>query len=365
MKKRIVFATQCLALVLVYGTSFSAHGQYDDVQRFGTRGNPQANGAAPSSRSATDNAGFSFNGVLNNALTITGNPDPIGKNFRESVKKVAVLKMKLQEAISLNNEKFISEVKSEAKSALAEHFDRELAVQGSIQANLIRRADSAASQNQLRRSSKDELINLQLQSYVMEKDTPSLDLGAKNLDELSLIDLGRKDQARRSGPDVSSLGGGGGDRFANIRTPGVPSNPTDTSDPTLDSGFKFAHNPQNPKAMIESARTKLAEATTTKEESQATEELKAALVNYFDRDLEERDRLLKMVRSDIEKMKQKLEKRASSKSSIVELQFKMIVNEASGLGFFSPTVTTKPISAPSSFDDRPANDLLGSPVQPR
>ena len=355
MKKRIEFATQCLALVLVYGTSFSAYGQDDDVSRFGTRGNPQANGAAPSSRSATDNAGFSFNGVLNNALTITGNPDPIGKNFRESVKKVAVLKMKLQEAISLNNEKFISEVKSEAKSALAEHFDRELAVQGSILANLIRRADSAASQNQLRRSSKDELINLQLQSYLMEKDTPSLDLGVKNLDEQSLIDLGRM-----SGRDVSSLGGGGGNRFANIRTAGVPSNPTDASDPNLPSVVQFAHNPRNPKAIkaiIESARAKLAEATTTKEESQATDELKAALVNYFDRDLEERDRLLKMVRADIEKMKQKLEKRASSKNSVIELQFKMFVNEASGLGFFSPPVTT----------DRPddTKPLSGSSLLPR
>jgi hypothetical protein len=355
MKKRIVFATQCLALVLVYGTSFSAHGQ-DDVSRFGTSGNPQVSGTSPSARRATDNTpGFTFNGVLNNALTITGNPDPIGKNFRESVEKVAVLKRKLREAISLNNEKFISEAKSEAKSALVEHFDRELAVQGSILANLSKRADSTASQNQLRRSSKDELINLQLQSYVMEKDTPSLDLGAKNLDEQSLFDLGRM-----SGPDVTAATPGFGTRSPNIRTAGDPSNPTDASDPNLISVVQFAHNPRNPKAIkaiIESARAKLAEATTTNEESQATDELKAALVNYFDRDLEERDRLLKMVRADIEKMKQKLEKRASSKSSIVELQFKMIVNEASGLGFFSPPVTT------DRLDD--LKPLSGSSLLPR
>ncbi len=335
MKKRIVFATQCLALVLVYGTSFSAHGQYDDVQRFGTSAAPQANGTSPSARRATDNTpGFTFNSVLNNAYTITENPDPIGKNFRESVEKVAVLKRKLREAISLNNEKFISEAKSEAKSALVEHFDRELAVQGSILANLSKRADSTASQNQLRRSSKDELIDLQLQSYLLEKDSPKLGIGAKSLDELSSFDLGRM-----SVPDVTATPGFG-NRNPNIRTAGVPSNPTDASDPNLISGVQFAHNPQNPKAMIESARAKLAEATTTKEESQATDELKTALVIYFDRDLEERDRLMKTVRTDIEKMKQKIEKRASSKNSIIELQFKMVVNEASGLGFFSPQVTT-------------------------
>ena len=356
MKKRIEFATQCLALVLVYGTSFSAHGQ-DDFSRFGTSANPQVSGPSPGSLRDPD-AGFSFNSVLNNALTITGNPDPIGKNFRESVEKVAVLKRKLREAISLTNEKFISEAKSEAKSALVEHFDRELAVQGSILANLSKRADSTASQNQLRRSSKDELIHLQLQSYVMEKDTPSLDLGAKNLDEQSLFDLGRM-----SGPDVTAATPGFGTRSPNIRTAGDPSNPTDASDPNLISVVQFAHNPRNPKAInaikaiIESARAKLAEATTTNEESQATDELKAALVNYFDRDLEERDRLLKMVRADIEKMKQKLEKRASSKSSIVELQFKMIVNEASGLGFFSPPVTTDRFDAPKP--------LSGSSLLPR
>ena len=195
------------------------------------------------------------------------------------------------------------------------HFANELAIRESELAVLIKRADNAESQYKQRLDSKDELIELQLQSYVLEADAPEASLGG-NMPRLPAGALaapgGRILSSGLTSP--TTLGGGGSSGLGG--TGQVPQ--------------------QNDKTTIEEARMKLARAASVDQESQATKELKEALSVYFLRDLEERDRLLKIVRADIEKMQQKLKQRSSSKDAIVGLQFKIFVNEASGLGFFSP-----------------------------
>jgi hypothetical protein len=262
----------------------------------------------------------------------TENPDPHAKSLRQSGEKLAHLKAKLAQAISLKDEKIIAEVKGEVKDALNEHFAYDLALRETVTARLIKRADSAESQNKQRLALKDELIDLQLQSYVMEKDSLAVGSSELDLDSPSLFgsksettsnDFGnRRASSLKSSPLATPLSGNGADPFSGLSVDSV------------------REPQQNPIVMIEKARLKLATVASVDEESQATKELREALGVYYLRDLEERDRLLKTVRADIEKMKQKLEKRASSENSIVELQFKLFVNEASGLGFFSPKATT-------------------------
>ncbi len=316
MKKRLAFSAPLLAFVLAYGTSYSAIGQDRTMG-----GSDLGRNDGPSGRSR---------GVL---------PDPTAKNFQESAEKIAMLKRKLQEAISLKDEKILSDMKGEVKIALNVHFDRDLAIQESELARLSKRADSADSQCKQRRTARNEIIDLQLQSYLLEKNTPSL--GSDSAEAQSFLNAGRKDEAQRKFSRASSQGSS--DPFGSSPESQPSSDPFGSSSDGAAGQTQFndgiSNHPYQSKDMIEKAREKLAESATADEEAQATQELKGSLETYFDHDLRERERILKAVRTDLEKMKQKLEKRASSKNDIVELQFKMFVNEASGLGFFSPKVT--------------------------
>lgn len=299
MKKRLGYMMPFLAFGFMFGGTFSAHGQ----SQLGS----------PSNLSQPDKVGFES----------LGNPVAVGPSQLEFNKKLGYLKAKLTEALTLKDEKIITDVKGELKVALNEHFANDLAIREAKLAGLTKRADNAESQNKQRLAAKEELIELQLQSFVMEKDT----IGSSERDKefQNLFGIGRQ-----STPDA---------------TPGFA-----TSDGPFFGDPNSAAAPsvqQNRTSTIGVARMKLAAASSADEETQATKELKVALDAYFDRDLEERNRLLKTVRADIEKMKQKLEKRANSKNSIIDLQFKMVVNEASGLGFFSPAATSNDLSDPN------------------
>lgn len=328
MKKRLGYMMPFLAFGFMFGGAFSAHGQ------------SQPGGASGISVSS---------GVYSTESGITAEIAA----HRDSLRNILVLlKAKLKEALALKDEKVISDVKGEVKYALNEQFANDLAIQESKLAVLIKRADIAESRNKLRLDSKDELIELQLKSYVLETDGPANGSSELELDSQSLFG-----SRRQSKPDVffTDPNGVSPSNLAVERTTANPIFPAADDRPAVDelSGATPGRSAlgsrrrlhQSNNATIEEARMKLARAASVAEETQATKELKNALVAYFDLDMEEREQILKTVRAEIEQMKQKLEKRASSKNSIIELQFKMFVNEASGLGFFSPPATTDRIDA--------------------
>ena len=86
---------------------------------------------------------------------------------------------------------------------------------------------------------------------------------------------------------------------------------------------------------IRDSRQQLAAATIETEQRKAIHDLTTALGEYFDSDMQFRTDELKKIRDGLVNMQARFEKRTLAKDSIVELQLKMIVNEANGLGFFS------------------------------
>lgn len=335
MKMRLGYMP-LLSLAFMLGSECSAHGQ----STFDGGG-----GIYPSDLSKPEktNSGFDF----------TGNPNAVGSSFRQSGEKLAFLKRKLIEALTLKDEKIITDVKGEVKDVLNEHFAHDLAIRESELARLIKRADNAESQNKQRLDSKDELIELQLQSYVMDNDAPGASpVGDPLLSEKAVTVPGSNERYSSLGSRSSTtVGGSGGFTPLTLPNSSKRSSAINSTGEGTGPGLQ-----QTNKATIEKARMKLARAVSADDEAKATKELKEALSVYFLHDLEERDRLLKAVRADIEKMKQKLEKRSNSKSSIVDLQFKLFVNEASGLGFFSPKVTaTKDFFGANPTVERPVS----------
>lgn len=68
--------------------------------------------------------------------------------------------------------------------------------------------------------------------------------------------------------------------------------------------------------------------------------LRERLAKVFDTDMEQRDKELASMQARIDKLKEKLDNRRGKKAEILDLQFKVMVNEANGLGFYTPRQST-------------------------
>ena len=70
------------------------------------------------------------------------------------------------------------------------------------------------------------------------------------------------------------------------------------------------------------------------QKANAKQEIEALLIKYFDEDIETRQAKITEIEQRIAKLKTQLQKRRAAKSELVQLQMKLIENEAAGLGFF-------------------------------
>ncbi|HEX3598527.1 MAG TPA: hypothetical protein VHU84_00210, partial [Lacipirellulaceae bacterium] len=70
------------------------------------------------------------------------------------------------------------------------------------------------------------------------------------------------------------------------------------------------------------------------EKSVAQKKLNEALSKYFDEDMVQREKELKQVEERVTKLHDLLERRRSSKQEIVDLEAKVALNQANGLGFY-------------------------------
>ena len=70
------------------------------------------------------------------------------------------------------------------------------------------------------------------------------------------------------------------------------------------------------------------------EKAKAKQELQVLLNQYFDEDIKARQTKITEIEQRVAKLKAQLEKRRAAKSELVQLQMKLIENEAAGLGFF-------------------------------
>jgi hypothetical protein len=91
----------------------------------------------------------------------------------------------------------------------------------------------------------------------------------------------------------------------------------------------------NAKDSIRQAAEKLRDAKGNEARSEAEKELRDLLEQYFDDDLQRRQAELGEMEDRLAKLEKQLDRRESKKDEIVDLQVKVLVNQAEGLGFFT------------------------------
>jgi len=111
------------------------------------------------------------------------------------------------------------------------------------------------------------------------------------------------------------------------------------------------------------ARQILQHANSDERKTQAKQILREALDKYFDVDMDVRRAELEKIKRRVTDMEVQLEKRASSKDQIVELQLQMFLNEAEGLGFFRARERDS-LALPGVMIDRTDLDPFGRYVPP-
>jgi hypothetical protein len=91
--------------------------------------------------------------------------------------------------------------------------------------------------------------------------------------------------------------------------------------------------PDNMRAIHEAA-TALSEAEGDDARAEAKKKLSTLLDEYFEADMERRERELAEVEARVNKLHSTLERRREKKKDIIDLQIEVLLNEADGLGFF-------------------------------
>jgi hypothetical protein len=91
--------------------------------------------------------------------------------------------------------------------------------------------------------------------------------------------------------------------------------------------------PDSDWSKVEKLTSALGEAKDDKQKTALTDKLKTAVDKCFDDDMKGREAELKKLQARLDKLKVQLEKRRKAKDEIVQLEVKVLTNEAAGLGF--------------------------------
>jgi hypothetical protein len=96
-----------------------------------------------------------------------------------------------------------------------------------------------------------------------------------------------------------------------------------------------SHGTEDAVSAMRTAAAKLRDAEGDEAKSKAEEQLRELLNKYFEDDMKRRQAELKEMESRLRKLHEQLERRAEKMDEIIDLQVKVLVNQADGLGFFS------------------------------
>jgi hypothetical protein len=91
--------------------------------------------------------------------------------------------------------------------------------------------------------------------------------------------------------------------------------------------------PDSDWSKVEKLTNELGEAKDDKQKTTLTDKLKTAVDKCFDDDLKGREAELKKLQERLDKLRAQLDKRRKAKDEIVQLEVKVLTNEAAGLGF--------------------------------
>jgi len=97
------------------------------------------------------------------------------------------------------------------------------------------------------------------------------------------------------------------------------------------------------KKLIQQIPALLATAKTEDEKQVMKSDLKKNLLDYFEKELAERESKLKPLEDRVKKLRGQIDKRRAAKEEIVDLQLQLILNQAEGLGYFSEPENRKTI----------------------
>ena len=205
-----------------------------------------------------------------------------------------------------------------AKSALRQFFDRDMEYREAQLEQLGKRIERSAAQLNERQSARDELIDLQLSAFKM--DAEGLGLTTKRI-------------PARSTPTQSTPAerNSDGARRAGVGATAAPV--------TVSGAFKADPTALFPvgelDAQIRVRFQALAEAKGDEQKAKALNSLRTALRKYFDADMKARLASLESLKGELAELWVRHKTRAESKDEIIDLQLKLFINEANGLGFFS------------------------------
>jgi hypothetical protein len=131
----------------------------------------------------------------------------------------------------------------------------------------------------------------------------------------------------------------------------------------------LAISPESPmRGEIARLMKELRDAEDATAKSELTKQLETVIAKYFDEDLEARAAELTRLEERLNKLRSQLDKRRKAKAEIVQLQIKVLVNEAEGLGFsgasfFDPGALRYPVSG--DWISSPFAKPVGSPSPKR
>ena len=126
---------------------------------------------------------------------------------------------------------------------------------------------------------------------------------------------------------------------------------------------------------IRAAASAVRNADNDEDRKKATEELASALDEYFEQDMKARTKEVKEIQARVEKLEAQLDRRREKKAEIIDLQLKVVLNEADGLGFYSEPKDTMfnfqvpppPMMMPMSgdaFGMSPPHPVMAAPQAP-
>jgi hypothetical protein len=97
--------------------------------------------------------------------------------------------------------------------------------------------------------------------------------------------------------------------------------------------------------------------------AKAEKQLRELLRNYFGEDMARREKELEAMENRLTKLKEQLARRRDKMNEILDLQVKVLVNEADGLGFFSigPSSESQPTRNSYWYDGSPPSNAVAQP----
>ena len=113
-----------------------------------------------------------------------------------------------------------------------------------------------------------------------------------------------------------------------------------------------SHGPNSPAATIRKAAEAVRDAKDSQDKEAAQKKLVDTLNKCYDEDMVQREKELKQIEERLAKLRELLERRRAKKQDIIDLQVKVALNEADGLGFYDGDRPGKGGGGSFSFEPR-------------